>query len=347
MFELIRELAPHIDELVKKSEKILISLHVGADYDSIGSALGLAEIVKSLGKNVLVFSTQPLNNDLKNNQQYLAGFSEIQICNFSDINLNGFDLFICPDSEQTTRISLSDKISFPLLIPTLVIDHHPENTKFGNINLVIPNGTCTSEIVYRLAKECNWPIPASTATSLFVGLWADTGQFMYPGSTTLETFRTAADLIELGKINFTELIWNLKSTDDRVIRTAGMVLTRAEEKFHKKVLLVNLNFDDLSKLNLDNGYLDSVKEFIVHNLSYTRGPSIIALIYEKGDNWYKVSLRSNNLSDLRDVDKIVRKFENGGGHHRAAGADVKKPYSEVKELVIQAIYQTYPELGQP
>jgi phosphoesterase RecJ-like protein len=347
MFELVEKLSPQITPLVDKSQKILLSLHVGADYDSIGSTLGLADILKTLGKKVEVFSCQPISSEISSNQKFLKGFSQIKFGKFLDLKLQEFDLFFCLDSETPYRISLDEEIHFPLTIPTIVIDHHPNNDQFGDVNLVIPKDTCTSELVFRLAESCHWPVTPASAICLFVGLWADTGQFMFPGSTTLETYKTAAHLIEIGKFDVTDLIWYLKSIDDRVVRASGIILSRAEELFNGQVLFTTFGLSDLALYGLGRVSTDAVKEFIAHNLSYTRRPSITVVIYQKGENWYKVSFRSNNLLNLRDVSLIARKIGHGGGHARAAAADVKMTLTDAKKLVLDKIQATFPDLGPP
>ena len=65
------------------------------------------------------------------------------------------------------------------------------------MNLVVPEASCTAEIVWRLAKELGAEITPEIADALYVGLVTDTGRFMYE-NTTPEAHRMAAELIEAG-----------------------------------------------------------------------------------------------------------------------------------------------------
>ena len=82
-------------------------------------------------------------------------------------------------------------------IHILNIDHHHDNTRFGTVNLVVPEASCTAEIVLDLAHELGAEITPPIADALYVGLVTDTGKFMYE-NTTPAAHRMAAELIEAG-----------------------------------------------------------------------------------------------------------------------------------------------------
>ena len=51
----------------------------------------------------------------------------------------------------------------------LNIDHHHDNTRFGNVNLVDTRASCTAEILYPLARLLGAEITPDIATALYVG----------------------------------------------------------------------------------------------------------------------------------------------------------------------------------
>ena len=61
----------------------------------------------------------------------------------------------------------------------LNIDHHHDNTRFGTVNLVDTEASCTAEIVFELAKLLGAEITPEIAAALYVALVTDTGRFMY------------------------------------------------------------------------------------------------------------------------------------------------------------------------
>jgi phosphoesterase RecJ-like protein len=79
----------------------------------------------------------------------------------------------------------------------LNIDHHHDNTRFGTVNHVVPEASCTAEIVYDLMNALGVQATPTIANALYVGLITDTGRFMY-SNTTAAAHRMAAGLIDAG-----------------------------------------------------------------------------------------------------------------------------------------------------
>ncbi len=61
----------------------------------------------------------------------------------------------------------------------LNIDHHHDNTRFGTVNHVVPEASCTAEIVWDLMRGLGVEPSQTIAEALYVGLVTDTGRFMY------------------------------------------------------------------------------------------------------------------------------------------------------------------------
>ena len=79
----------------------------------------------------------------------------------------------------------------------LNIDHHHDNTQFGTINYVLPEASCTAEIVWDLMYGLGVKPTVNIAEALYVGLITDTGRFMYE-NTGPRAHLMAAELIEAG-----------------------------------------------------------------------------------------------------------------------------------------------------
>lgn len=347
MDQKIIDLAPQIWNKISASRRILISLHVGADLDSIGSALGLKNMLEPLGKPVDVFCTEDLEFELKAKKHLLPGFSDIKITPFSAIDFRNYDLYICPDSETLGRISRTENLTLPLPIPTIVIDHHPNNIGFGEINLIITEGTSSSQIVAQLAKCWNLDLQMEAALCLYLGIWGDTGSFIYSGMTSSETYRVAADLIDVGQLDFPKLVWDVSATSLPIEKCIAAVQSRVEVLFSGGVYLAYATFADLQAFNLEPGYLSSIKNTVCHNLSFIRQPSFIVFLYQKDENYFKASFRSNNADNFRDVSLIAKAVPGGGGHKMAAACDLHLPLAEARNLILDKIKTVYPEMGEP
>ena len=80
----------------------------------------------------------------------------------------------------------------------LNIDHHHDNTRFGTVNHVVEDASCTAEIVWDLMRALGVEPAMEIAEALYVGLVTDTGKFMYE-NTGVRAHVMAAELIDAGR----------------------------------------------------------------------------------------------------------------------------------------------------
>ena len=80
----------------------------------------------------------------------------------------------------------------------LNVDHHHDNTRFGTIDHVVPEASCTAEIVWDLMRSLGVEATPEIADALYVGLVTDTGKFMYENTGT-RAHVMAAELIAAGR----------------------------------------------------------------------------------------------------------------------------------------------------
>jgi bifunctional oligoribonuclease and PAP phosphatase NrnA len=206
----------------------------------------------------------------------------------------------------------------------LNIDHHHDNTRFGTVNLVVPDASCAAEIVYDLAKELGVEITPQLAEALYIGLVTDTGKFMFE-NTTPAAHQMAADLIAAGvqpaKIH-RRLYEGLPFSRLQLLARALAAVQRFDDG---AVTLTHLTRDDFAHSDAD----ESDSEGIVDHMRQVEGTLVACLIRDllAGDGRRKVSLRA---TDGRvDVSAIARGF-GGGGHRQAAGFTTE---TELPELV--------------
>jgi len=209
----------------------------------------------------------------------------------------------------------------------LNIDHHHDNTRFGTINLVVPNASCTAEIVYRISKELGVEVTPEIGEALYVALVTDTGRFMYE-NTTPEAHRMAADLIELGvdvHRVYRRLYEDLPFGRLQLLARALNRVSRHDNGALTVTYLTRQDYEETASLETDS-------EGIVDHIRAVEGTAVAALIRELlSDDRVgvrKVSLRS---TDGRvDVSRIAR-GHGGGGHRQAAGFSTELPVEELIE----------------
>jgi bifunctional oligoribonuclease and PAP phosphatase NrnA len=308
-----------IEEL-RQADKLLLTTHENPDGDALGSLLATHQILSQLGKDSLMFMAAdefPLPH-------------EYRYMNFNGV-LNGPP----GDVAERTVVFLDcgniDRMPVDFLqqddLHILNIDHHHDNTRFGTVNLVVPDASCTAEIVFRIAKQLEVEITPETADALYVALVTDTGRFMYE-NTTSEAHRMAAELIELG-VDVHDVYRRLyEDLPFSRLQLLGRALERVQRHDGGVLTLTNLTRADYE----ETGSLETDSEGIVDHIRSVEGTKVAALVRELLSDdragVQKVSLRSTD--GTVDVSRIAR-AHGGGGHRQAAGFSTELSLDELVE----------------
>ena len=194
------------------------------------------------------------------------------------------------------------------------IDHHHDNTRFGDFNLVDVEASCTAEIVYDLARPAGRRDHPEMASALYVGLITDTGKFMYE-NTNAHTHRVAAELIEAG-VDVDDTYRRLyEHVPIEKLRLVARALEGIQRHCDDRLVVTYITAADYAA----TGAGEEMTEGVIDHLRSIDGTKVAAVIRDLGNRGRaarKVSLRSSE-GDV-DVSAIARK-NGGGGHKRAAG----------------------------
>ena len=294
------------DEL-RSRDKFLLTAHEGPDGDALGSLLGMHYLLTALGKDSVMF---------------LAAKEFPLPIEYRFLPLE--EVFHEPPADMADRTVVfldcgnTDRMPVDFLTEggndVINIDHHHDNTRFGDFNLVDVDASCTAEIVYDLAVLFGATITKEMASALYVGLITDTGKFMYD-STNARTHRIAADLIEAGVAVDDTYRRLYEHVPIEKIRLVARALNGIQRHCDQRLVLAYITAEDYEA----TGAGEEMTEGIIDHLRSVEGAQIAALIRDLGDRGRaarKVSLRSS--SGEVDVSAIARK-KGGGGHKRAAG----------------------------
>ncbi|HEX4760760.1 MAG TPA: bifunctional oligoribonuclease/PAP phosphatase NrnA [Thermoleophilaceae bacterium] len=314
-----------LDQVVvelRQAEKLLLTTHENPDGDALGSLLATHQILKLLGKDALMFMAAdefPLPHE------------------YRQMDFNGVLNDPPEDVSERTVVFLDcgniDRMPVDFLqqdnLHILNIDHHHDNTRFGTVNLVVPNASCTAEIVFRIAKELGVEITPEIGEALYVALVTDTGRFMYE-NTTPEAHRMAAELIELGvdvHRVYRRLYEDLPFGRLQLLARALSQVRRYDGGALTATYLTREDYEETGTVETDS-------EGVVDHIRAVQGTAVAALVRdllsEDRAGVRKVSLRS---TDGRvDVSKIARGF-GGGGHRQAAGFSTELSVDELLERV--------------
>ncbi len=338
MTDKVRQMAPIIWEEIQKANNILLHCHPSSDSDSVGSSLGLAHILKKLGKKVTIISgDDPTPQYLSS----LPGINEIIQKNYFEIDSKKIDLFLILDSSNKNQISKKGDITFPDSMRTVVIDHHT-NFGYGDIDLIDDSYPAVCQMVYDLIKLWNLEITKEAAACLFAGIYGDTGGFKY-APANYETLLAGSELAKLYP-EFPKMIFEMEnSVSPDQIKFLGVVLGSIEHYFNNRVALGVATMEQLNSNKINPKSV--IKGDVANMLKSVTGWDIGICCVEASENHIEFNFRGRN-PDKYDLGEIARRL-GGGGHRAAAGAPVKKTLSEAKELLLKTIQKVYPELGQP
>ncbi len=315
----ITELDQVADEL-RDAGKLLLTTHENPDGDALGSLLGMHLVLCQLDKDAAMFLSAdefPLPHEyrclpLEGVMNEPPGDLEDRLVVFLDCgNIDRMPV----DFLRTRSIRIVN------------IDHHHDNTRFGEVNLVDPSASCTAELVWRLAHELGAEITEPMAEALYVGLVTDTGRFMYR-NTGAEAHLMAAELIEAGASPPEVNRQVFESLPFRRLELLARALTRVDRLHGGAVTVTHLTREDF----VDTGSDEHDSEGIVDHLRSVEGTVVAVLVREllaeDRAGLRKVSLRS---ADGRvDVSQIAR-AHGGGGHLQAAGFTTGLPLPELLE----------------
>lgn len=306
-----------IAALLKSVDNIMITCHIRADGDTLGSAFALKEALLSLGKRVCIACDTPITPKYR----YLTGGVFELREEFEP------DLIISVD--VATEKLLGESLKKYLGRIDVVIDHHPTNSEFGKINYIRPECGATGEIIYKLMKEMGCEITKKIAEYIYIAVSSDTGCFRY-SNTTANSLRIAARLYEIG-IDAGEINrWLFETQTRSIIALQKMVFDKIHFYRNGTVAFLIITLDMIERTGVTEDDVESMTVFPRR----IEGVEVGIVMRETREKEYKISARSNEFINVSD---ICQKF-GGGGHKRAAGCQMEgEPYDIEKAFAAEIL----------
>jgi len=208
------------------------------------------------------------------------------------------------------------------------IDHHHDNSRFGSINLIVPEASSTAEIVRDILRELDVALTPEIAEALYVGLVTDTGRFQYT-NTTPKALRLAAELVETGADVHGVFQHVYETVQFAKLKLLARALDRATLYEGGRLVVSYLLKDDFAEVGAEEPY----SEGIIDQLRSVEGSEMVALIREPPRDEgpaRRISLRSSH--DEVDVSAVAREA-GGGGHRQAAGFSSERSIDELIEFL--------------
>jgi bifunctional oligoribonuclease and PAP phosphatase NrnA len=312
-------------ERLRADEGFVLAAHEAPDGDALGSLLAMHGLLSALGKRAEMFvaaSDLPLPYEYR----FLSLQHAIQQPP-SDIASRTVIFLDCGNIDRNSAAVLRDGAHL------INIDHHHDNTGFGTVNHVVPEASCTAEIVWDLMHGLRVSPSPAVAQALYVALITDTGRFMYE-NTGPRAHEMAAELIAAG-VDVQQVYRHLyEELPLAKLKLLARGLATIRNYDSGRLTLAAITAEDLSA----TGAEESDHEGIVDHLRSVRGTKVAALVRDApsldGTPRRKVSLRATG----EDVDvSAIARTEGGGGHRRAAGFTTELELEEIVALLRREI----------
>ena len=296
---------------------MLIFGHKDADGDTLGCSLAFAEALRNAGKHVWVLIPPPLPQMYT----FLPGFDEIK-----DVPPTGVEpgLVFFFDSGNLERSGSG--VRHIAEHATLVnVDHHPSNSRFGDVNVIDPDASAVGQLVAEMLQHFRYPITPTIATNLYVALLTDTGGFRHE-NTTPRALEDAAHLASLGADpgHIATLVYKMRP--ETTLKLSGLSLATMRVEMQGRLAWAKVT----RRMLREAGAVMAESEGIIDTLNSIAGLELAIMFKEVQPDLTKISVRSRGGVDAAAMCALF----GGGGHIRAAGAEIAKPMDDAVKFVL-------------
>ena len=319
--------------LINDATSIVLCCHMNPDGDALGSSLGWAEYLSSLGKESVVIVPDQYPDYLRwlpNTEKIVRYDKHVEQ---GDLLLKTADLIFCLDFNTASR---TDKMADTLLASAakkVLIDHHLGPDMPTVLTISHPEASSTSELVFRLVWQLGGfeELDKKFASSVYCGMMTDTGGFTY-NSSNPDIFFIISQLLTK-HINKDKIYRNVfhNYSENRLRLTGYVMLEKLVVDAARHASYFTLTRQDLRRFHFAKGDAEGLVNM---PLQIKRLKLSISLREDtEKDNLVWVSLRS--VDDF-PCNKVAEEFFNGGGHLNASGGRLNCSMDEAVKITQQA-----------
>ena len=307
---------PAVAEALLGASSVAVCGHVHPDGDAIGSTLGATLALRAAG-----VAASPLVAE--GHPPPVYSFLPCYEGLVRAADAPPADVFLALDTTGAERLGDGAAIAAEARA-VVVLDHHPDNTGFGDVRWVAPGSAAVGEMLWRLLPDLGVGPDRDVATCLYTALMTDTGRFQH-SNTTADALRVAAEMVDAGAdpTAIASAVYQSRSTGALALQ--GLVLSRITTTNDGAVAYSWFEDADLEA----TGATIEETEDLVDAVRATDGPQV-AFLAKAGADATRVSLRAKGSFDVGAVARSL----GGGGHRAAAGLTVEGGLDEVLASVL-------------
>ncbi|HZV51300.1 MAG TPA: bifunctional oligoribonuclease/PAP phosphatase NrnA [Candidatus Dormibacteraeota bacterium] len=324
----LRQQADRLKDLCERYDEILILGHKDADGDTLGCSLAFAEALETLGKTVHVV----IPPALPQKYAWMPGFDRIRPAPPAGAEVRLVLFFDAGNMERS-----GDAIDHVTERATIVnVDHHASNSRFGDVNIIDPDASAVGQMCLEMLEQFGWRVTPTMATNLYTALLTDTGGFRHE-NTTPAALRDAARLAALGADPSYVATMVYKSRPPTTLRLCGLALAGIQIEMDGRLAWARVT----RKMLHEAGAVMAEAEEIIDNVNSIAGLEVAVVFKEINARLTKISVRSRGEVDAA---WLCERFS-GGGHPRAAGAEIGQPLERAVPMVLAAVRQAIETAG--
>ncbi len=326
--------------MIKSCDAVYIMGHNYGDFDSVGSAIGLACAIRRMGYHANVVVDQEKNASKPLLKNFTTDYEPYLIMSPEEARAK-FDkarsILIIVDTHTIKKLDDSELYERADKNRMVVIDHHrlsPGAIQGPAIMLQDPNASSAAELVTNIIQyfDVNPVLNQKEAEALLAGIVLDTKDFVMRASAA--TFEAAAFLKKLGAD--TVAVKKLFATPiDHKDKKAQIV---SSARIYKKNFAVAVVKEPFRDSNLDIRIICSQA---ADDMLYISGVDAAFTLYPIGENAWSFSARSLGKINVQIImESLGNKRDDGGGHQSMAGAQLYDlTLDEAEQKLYEAIDQ--------
>lgn len=317
---------PRFCEVIQSASNVLLTSHIRPDCDALGSCLGMAGILRKLGKSVRIVCGQAVPPNLK----FIDPNNEV-LCIGQDITaeqLEDTDLHIILDTSAWKQLGDMGEVIKNSSYKKIIFDHHRGEDDIDAELFKNTSAEAVGRMVVEAAEHLGVELTPEIATPVFAALATDTGWFRFPSASDY-TYQVAAKLIQ-GGANPSAIYGDLyeRETAGRV-RLRGTVLSRVITELDGRLVHTYIRDEDYAK----TGALPTDTEDLINLALEIEGTRFAVIMIEQPNGGFKMSFRSRCETAANEV---AAHFD-GGGHRAAAGAFIDDTFENVQQQVLDYV----------
>lgn len=326
----IKDLKVNLENSILSTENMIIVPHKFADFDAIGSAIGLTLLSKKAKhQSYILNGDSPAETEAGVKIVIEEAAKEYGIITKDKLNAkmpNGYEesLFVLTDVNKDYLIHAKDIICNK--DKTFIIDHHEEDNKTvpSNNKYIDTTASSASEIVTKLLSASKIKIPSDVAKYLLAGIYLDTNKLTK--NVTSETMKTVAKLLESGAsmVDVINLFKEDFYSDRRVQELVGKI-----KMFNYTLAVLIGNEDEVFSR-------EELAKAADYALKY--GCDGVFAVGNIGNDTVSISARSNAVVN---VGEIMHEMGGGGNQYSAATKIEKATPQEVGEQLKKILKPKY------